>query len=153
MSRSADTIIDALSDEEILYSDSLATVTRNWIIIPDPTRRSQTIIPLARLSEVNAIKVSYPGLLVVASGLFVLAAAAFCSKEGSGAGIPITLVGVGSVIAYLVSHRAWVAFTVGSAVTNTIAGTHKAADELAAVVQSVQADLIRATREQSELAS
>ncbi len=153
MSRSADTIIDALSDEEILYAHSLATLTRNWIIIPDPTRRSQTILPLARLSEVRAVKVSYPGLLVIASGLFVMAAAAFCSKEGSGAGLPIGLVGIGSLIAYFVSHRAWVAFTVGSAVTNTVSGTHKAADELATVVQSVQADLIRATREQSELAS
>ena len=153
MSRAADTIIDALSDEEIVYADSLATLTRNWIIIPDPTRRSQTIPPLARLAEVKAVKVSYPGLLVIASGLFVLAAAAFCSKEGSGAGVPIALVGIGAVIAFLVSHRAWVEFTVGSAVTNTIPGTHKAADELAAAVQAAQADLIRATREQSELAS
>ncbi len=153
MSRSADTIIDALSDEEILYGDSLATLTRNWVIIPDPTRRSQTILPLARLSEVKAVKVSYPGLLVIASGLFVLAAAAFCSKEGSGAGVPIALVGVGSVIAYVVSNRAWVAFTVGSAVTNTTPGTHKAADDLATAVQAAQADLIRATRDESELAS
>ena len=153
MSRSADTIIDALSDEEILYVHSLATLTRNWVIIPDAGRRSQTILPLARLSEVKAIKVSYPGLLVIASGLFVLAAAAFSSKEGSGAGVPIALVAIGSVIAYLVSHQAWVAFTVGSAVTNTMSGTHKAAEELASAVQSAQADLIRATRERSELAS
>ncbi len=137
----------------MLHAHSLATLTRNWVVIPDPARRSHTILPLSRLSQVKAVKVSYPGLLAIASGLLVLAAAAFSSKEGSGAGIPIGLVGAGSVIAYVISHRAWVEFTVGSAVTKTMNGTHKAAEELEALVQSAQADLIRTARQESELAS
>lgn len=149
----ADAMIDAVSDEEILYSNSLGAVTRNWIIIPDSSGRSRTMIPISLLSQFTANKVSYPGLLVVAAGLLVLAAASFSSKEGSGAGIPIALVAIVSLIAYRISRKASVAFTTGSAVTNTIAGSHNDADGLALAVELAQADLLRGAREDSELAS
>lgn len=153
MLQPANTLIDALSDDEIVYANPLATVTRNWIVIPQSSGHSHTLLALARVTEVRAVKISYPGLLVVASGLFVLAAAALSSKQGGGAGIPIALVGAVSAIAYKLTHRAWVAFIIGSSVAETGPGSHEQADELAAEVQFAQADLYRAAQAKSELAS
>lgn len=150
----AEIMIDAVLDEEILHSNSLATVTRHWLIVPDVTGRSRTILSLYRLSEVQPVKIKHPWLLAVSGGLFVLAAGALCSKQSSkAAGVLIGFMGAVSLIAYFVSRRAWVEFTVGSAVTRTRGGSHNEAEDLAAAVEGAQADLLRNAREESELAS
>ena len=145
---------DALAEEEILHANSLGTVTRQWLIVPDWTGHSRTLLSLYRLSEVRAVKTNYPWLLAVSGGLFVLAAGALYSKQGSGrAGVVIGLIAAVSLLSYFVSRRGWVEFTVGSVVTRTMNGPHQQADELATAVQSAQADLLRHAREESELAS
>lgn len=147
-------ILDALSDEEIVYSNPLATITTNWIVIPDSANRSRTILSIHRLSEVQAVTVTYPALLVIAGGLLVLAAASLSSKQGSAAAaIPIALIALVLLLAYLVSRQAWVEFTVGERISRTSGGTRPQAEELALAVERAQADLIRAAHTRAELVS
>lgn len=128
----------ALSDQEIVQSSPLATVTRECIIIRDADGHSQTVIALDSLSTVKKIKSSYPGLLVISGGLSVIAAAAASSKDGHGAGIPIALLALGFAVAYVGTRRASVAFAVGAEITETVAGSLKDAANLMEVVQTVR---------------
>jgi hypothetical protein len=132
-------LIDALSGERILHSNSLATVTGNCIIVRELNTRSQTVISLERLSHIKTHKTSYPGLIAIAGGLFVIAAAASISKQGGGAGLPIALLALSFLIAYFGTRRASVSFGVGSETTHSVSGSLKEAAMVVAAVQSAQA--------------
>ena len=106
-------IVSALSDTEVLHSNLLATVTRNCVIIPNPQSHEQTIISRSRILSVKRIKSTYPGLLVIAGGLGLIAAAAACAKDGHGAGVPIGLLSLGFAISYIGTRRGSVALVVG----------------------------------------
>jgi len=132
----ANLLLEALSGEEILESNSLATVTENCVVIRGVDGRSQMLISLSSLSSVKILKVAHARLLVISSGLFILSAAAFCSKEGDGAGIPIALVGIVFVIAYLMTRKAYLAFTIGRDQTYSRPGTLAEASMLATALRS-----------------
>jgi hypothetical protein len=136
-------IIAELCEGQVLQSNPLAIVTRDCIVVRDPEGRSHTIIALARLSRLKRIRTTYPILLVIACGFAVIAAAAFCSKQGSGAGIPASLLGGAFAVGYLLSRRASVAFVVGSEVTETVSGSPSEATALIKAVQAAQ-DEVRA---------
>src|SRR5947209_14237952 len=102
----ANTIMCALTDDVVQKSYLMTTVTTGCVVIRNPSAASETAISLSRLSEVKTVKTSYPGLLVVASGLSVVAAAAFCSKEGDGAGVPTAVLSASFVAGYFLSRRA-----------------------------------------------
>jgi hypothetical protein len=132
----ANTIIGALADDVTQKSYLMTTVTTGCVVIRDASAASQTAISLSRLSEVQTIKTSYPGLLVIASGLSVVAAAAFCSKEGDGAGVPSAFLSAIFVAGYFLSRRAAVKFVVDSEITQTPFGSPNAAISLIRAVET-----------------
>jgi hypothetical protein len=132
----ANTIIGALTVDAAQKSYLMTTVTTGCVVVRNPSAASETAISLSRLSEVQTIRTSYPGLLVIASGLSVVAAAAFCSKEGDGAGIPTAVLSASFVAGYLLSRKAALRFMVESESTQTAFGTPRAAKDLRRAVQS-----------------
>ncbi|MBV8550094.1 MAG: hypothetical protein JOY54_02260 [Acidobacteriaceae bacterium] len=130
-------ILTCLSDEDVVEANALATVTRRCIVLRNPARHSQTVIFLCRLSAVKSVRSSYPGFLVIAVGLFLIAAAAIASKNGHEAFLPVALLALGFVIAFLGTRRGSVCFVVGSERMETISGSLKDAATIAAAVDSV----------------
>src|SRR5437764_448181 len=126
----ANTIIGALTDDAAPKNYLMTTVTTGCVVIRNPVAESETAIALSRLSEVQTVKTSYPGLLVIASGLSVVAAAAFCSKEGDGAGIPTAVLSASFVAGYLFSRKAALKFIVDSESIQTAFGSPRAANHL-----------------------
>lgn len=131
------TILAALSSEEILQSKLSAVVTAEFVMVMSP-KGVQIVISLDRLSEIKRIKTIFPGLLVLASGALLIAAAAYCSKEGDGAALPAALLGLSFVIAYFWSRRAVVAFIVDGESTETASGSLRDAEALVRAVQMVR---------------
>ena len=65
--------LDALTGEEILESNSLGTVTSQWVVVRPPQARSEIVISLSHISNVRTVRITYPGLLVVASAILLVA--------------------------------------------------------------------------------
>ncbi len=130
------TLLAALSGEEVVLSSPFGMVTTNFVIVKDTSAGSQIILSLNRLTDIQTIRTSYPGLLVISVALFILAAAATWSKEGSGAGIPLALLAFGFLIGFLGSRRAVLVFYTGSEITVTVSGSLRGA---AAFVRAVEA--------------
>ena len=143
------TILTALSSEEILQSSLSAVVTTDFVMVTNP-KGTQIVISLERLSEIKRIKTTYPGLLVIASGAFLIAAAAYCSKEGDGAALPAALIGLAFVIAYFWSQRASIAFVVDGESTETPSGSLREAAALLRAVEIARARRRYAVAKRSE---
>ena len=137
-------IIADLCDRPVI-ENPLATVTPQYVVIRDPIRQSHTIIALSQLSGLKRIRTTYPVLLVFSSGFFLISAAAFFSKEGSGAGIPLALLGGAFSLGYLLSRRASVSFAVDDSITETSNGSLSEAAALIAAVQAAQSRLAKAS--------
>ncbi len=131
-------IVSALSEDEIVHSNVLATVTRNCVIIPNPDGHAQTVIALSRVSSVRSVKSSYPGFLVIAGALGLIAAAAACSKDGHGAAWPVGLLGFGFAIAYIGTRRGSVSLSVGSGSSETVETMSGSLRDAAAIVAAIQ---------------
>ena len=138
------TALDALAGEQILESNSLGIVTNQWVVVRPPEGQLEIIIAISHISTVKTIRTSYPGLLVVASAALLLAAAAASSKQGSGAALPMAMFALLFAIAYLLSRKAAVAFTVATETTYTPAGGLREAAVFVAAVERALARLERA---------
>ena len=132
------TILDALPDEQVLHANSLAVVTPHCILLTNADGRTQTVVAVSGISRIKRVTISYPILLVIASGTLILALAALCSKEGDGAGLPLAIFGSVLLLGYFLSRRGAVAFTVGSEVVETIFGTPSEAADLISAIASAQ---------------
>lgn len=132
------TILAALSSEEILQSSLSAAVTAAFVMVTSP-KGAQIVISLERLTEIRRTKTTHPGLLVIASGAFLVAAAAYCSKEGDGAALPAALIGLVFVIAYFWSQKASIAFVVDGESTETVSGSLRDAAALLRAVEMARA--------------
>jgi hypothetical protein len=150
----ANTIISALADDVAQKSYLMTTVTSSCVVVRNPSVASETAISFSRLSEVQTVKTSYPGLLVIASGLSVVAAAAFCSKEGDGAGIPTAVLSASFLAGYVFSRKAALKFLVGSEITQTAFGSLRAANSLKKAVEAaceLDINLIQHVSDESEV--
>ena len=136
------TVAAAISDEEVLSPNHLAWVTPHFLILRNNLRQSHTIIPLIRLIGINVVKTPYSGLLAIAAGVFVIAAAAFASKQGDGAAIPCGLLGVFLLAVYFGSRRANITFTMDSGATETIVGTLGDAAALIRLIESARSSAV-----------
>ncbi len=116
-------------------SHPLAIVKQDCIVIRDSAQQSYTIVSLFQLSGMKRVTTTYPALIVIACAVFLIAAAAFCSKEGSGAGIPLALLGASFAIGYFLTRKAALVFVAGSTHLETASGS---LSEVAALVASVQ---------------
>jgi hypothetical protein len=137
------TLLAALSGEDVVLSSPFGMVTTNFVIIRSTNARSQIILSLNRLTEIKTIKTSYPGLLVISSGLLILSAAAMCSKEGSGAGIPMAFLALGFLLGYLGSRRALLVFFTGSQMTETVSGSLRGAAAFRRAVEAARRQVER----------
>lgn len=127
--------MSSTADREI---HPLATVKRDCILIRDSNKQTKTIIALSSVSGIKRIRTSHPVLLVIAAALFLIAAAAACSKEGAGVQIPIFVLGGVVCAGYWLSKRVSVTFVSGSEAIETSAGSPSAAQSLIEEVHSAQ---------------
>ncbi|MBV9083141.1 MAG: hypothetical protein JOZ62_10720 [Acidobacteriaceae bacterium] len=132
------TVLAALPRESVVYSNSFATVMTNCILISDANNKSQSIISLSRITDVKRIKTSYPGLLVISSGLFLVAAAAYCSKDTSGADLVFGSLGVIVLLAFAATRKACVALKIGSETRHSLNGSVSEAAEVIQALKSAQ---------------
>jgi hypothetical protein len=135
-----ETILSALPDDEVIGTTALATVTTNCVIVPNNGGNSKTVIPLSHLSKIKTNKTSYPGLLVIAIALFILAAAATSSKQEDGAAVPIAVVGLLFLIGYIANRRISVSFVAGSATTSTPDGNSADVEALLRALQQTRGE-------------
>jgi len=136
------TIAAAISDEPVLEPNSLASVTSHFIVIRNSHPLSFTIIPISRILGIEVSKKPYPGFLVISGGLFIVAAAAFSSKEGDGAGIPAALLGIFLLIIYFATRRASVLFLLDSGATEAVMGSVGEVTALVRLVGTAQRFII-----------
>lgn len=134
----ADSVLSALSGEQVLQANSLATVTANCVVFKNSALRSQSVIPLSRLSEIETIRKTHPAFLVISGGLSILAAAAFCSKQGDGAGAPSAALAFFSLAGYFGSRRASVRFLVDSETSRTDMGSIRDAAKVVRAIKAAQ---------------
>jgi hypothetical protein len=130
----ANALLEAMPDEPVLQSNALATVTSSCVVIRTAQGGSQSIISLSRLTGVRRLKTTYPGLLVIAAALFLIAAAAFASKEGEGAQIPAVVLGLIFLIFYFGSRKASVICVLVDDTVESAPGTLR---EAAAVMKAL----------------
>jgi hypothetical protein len=119
----ANVLLEAMPDEPVLQSNALATVTSSCVVMRTAQGGSQSIISLSRLTDVRRIKTTYPGLLVIAAALFLIAAAAYASKQGEGAQIPAVVLGLIFLIFYFGSRRAAIVCFLENAIVESAPGT------------------------------
>lgn len=124
----------------MLQSNALATVTTHCLIVRSAEARLQTIIPIAHVAGIRTAKTTYPGLLVIAAGCWLIAGAAYCSKqEEGGAALPAGILGVLFLLAYIAYQRVSVSFFTRADETITCDGTTGEAAALIKAVKRVQA--------------
>ena len=128
-------ILACLPGEQVRLANSLATLTDNWIIVRPAGRGGQILLSIHSVRQVQRIRTTYPGLLVIASGLGLIAAAAWFSKEGSGAALPIAVIGIFFAAAYFGTRRASVLFSTPSESGETVLGTLREAAEIERAVR------------------
>jgi hypothetical protein len=119
----------------VLRANPLGTVAADYVVIRDLHQRSYTIVALASISNITTVKAVRMPLIVFASASFVIAAAAQCSRDGGGAGIPCALIGVVFFIAYLMSRRASLILDVEPEPLCTALGTLSQAAKLTAAIR------------------
>jgi hypothetical protein len=133
--------VEDLLTGQLLESNALATVTDECVLIRDAARRSYTIIAVSQLVSVKRIRTTHPVLLVISSGLLMIAAAALRSREGGGAVLPVGLLGGAFVAGYFLSQRDSIVFVTGDGSIETQAGSASQVAALLAAVQSARARL------------
>lgn len=134
-------ILTALSDERVLFENPLASVTEHCVVVWTAEQHAHILLPLSRISSLKKVQTSSPAFLAIAVGLFLIAAGAQASKDGGGAAVPAALFGISSLIAYLVSRRAAVAFIVDGERTETVFGGLRQASALVSAIQSAYRNL------------
>lgn len=131
-----DFLASALSRQQIVLTNPLATVASECVVIRTPSGTSRSIIALSHIRNMVVVRLSHPGFLVLAIAAFLIAAGAHFSKERDSADWPIAVVGVLLVVAYIGSRRAAVQFTSMDGDLQTVFGSPS---EAAAVVAAVRA--------------
>jgi hypothetical protein len=129
------TVTAAISDEEVLRPNRLAWVTSHFLILRNAERQTHTIIPLVRIAGINVVKTPYSGLLAIAAGVFIVAAAAFASKQGDGAAVPCALLGAFLMSIYFASRRANITFRLDTGATETTSGSLGEAEALIQLIE------------------
>lgn len=131
-------LLDALLNEPVLQANSLGTVTPNWVAVRTAKASEKTLIALNAVLAVRRAKTTYPGLLVISAGLFLIAAAAFASKQGEGAQIPMAVLGVIFLIFYFSSQRAALVLSLEHETLETASGSPREASAILKAIAKAQ---------------
>jgi hypothetical protein len=147
------TVAAAISDEEVLRPNPLAWVTSHFLILRKVESQNHIIIPLARLAGISVVKTPYSGLLAVAAGVFVVAAAAFASKQGDGAALPCAMLGAFLIATYFGTRRANITFKLDTGATETLAGTIHEATVLIQLIELARCSALAGAEEASDFST
>jgi MYXO-CTERM domain-containing protein len=131
-----DFLASALAQQSILVSNSLATVASECVVIRSASGTSRSILALSQIRDMSTVRLSHPGLLVLASAALLIAAGAHFSKQGDSADWPIALVGLLLLAAYAGSRRAAVCFTSTDGRVQTVFGSPS---DAAAIIAAARA--------------
>ena len=141
------TVLAAISGERIVQSKLSAIVTEDCVVIPSFSGQPHTILSIGCISQVKVVKTSYPSLIVISAGLFLLSAAAFSSKDGAGTGAPLGVLGLIFLFTYLLSQKARVVFLAGREVTQTVNGSFADVADVVAAVELARKNLLTSSTE------
>jgi hypothetical protein len=129
-----DPIVAALSGEDVVHSNSLATVTTSCVVIRTANARSRVIISATCISSVRRIIYAYPAFVPIAAGCFIVAAAAHSSKEGTAADLPLAILALLFLLTFFTTRRASVLFQLE---TDQIESAQGSVAEASAIIQAV----------------
>jgi hypothetical protein len=136
-------ILSALVDEQVLHSNSLATVTKRWIVL-GCYGATQSLISIAKVARLRTVRrttnFAYPAF---ASGSLLITLATEFSKHLDGATLPFALVSLALLAGAQASRQASIAFVLDSEVVQTGFGTLREAASLVAAIRSAQAGISR----------
>jgi hypothetical protein len=130
----ASTILSSLG-EAVLHSNSLATITDNWVVVRRAESRAQVVMAIDSISAVKTFKTTHFNYLACALGCLVIALATLCSKEADGATVPFALAGTLLLIGAQVTRQASLAFLVDADIIQTAYGTLSEAATLVVTLQ------------------
>ncbi len=140
-------VLSGLNNEKILQSKLSTIVTEDCVVVSAFSGQPHTALALLSISTLKIVKTHHPSFLVISAGLFLLAAAANHSKEGGGTALPIGLLGVAFLVAFLASHRARVIFLSGSEATQSLKGSYTEVADLVGAVQVARRNLLNLSSE------
>jgi hypothetical protein len=139
-----DPVLSSLVGETVTHANALATVTRNCVIIRDTLRGTLIIVAIHRLTGLRKSYATVPVLLVVSIALFVIAAAAWASKQGRETVGPIAALGLLFLLIFLSSSRAAVVFLMDKEIVESVKGSYNEATAVIRAVEHVRAAAKRA---------
>lgn len=138
-----DPLIAALSGEDIIHANSLATVTTSCVVIRAANSRSRVILSLTHIASLRRVMHGYPAFLPIAAGCFIMAAAAHVSKEGAPTELTLAALALLFLLAFFATRRGSVLFELE---TEQIESAQGSLAEAAATVEAVISAQARAAR-------
>jgi len=135
-----DAIVNALMGETVVHANPIATVTRNCLIVRYDTRNAQAIIALQSIKGMRKVNFTSPALLVIAAGLFTIAAAAYASHEGYEVSGVLTAIALLFLLAYFLTRRATVLFLLENQNIESKRGSYREATSIIRAVQRLNAE-------------
>ena len=145
------TLDSSINDEELVTSNPLGIVTNRWIAFRLPNRPALIILSLDSITSLQIIWTTNPGLLVIAGGLFLIGAGAYCSKTGVATAAVIGFLGIIFLTAYLAGWRGSVVFATTRDTVETSLGNTQDARDLARAATAAIADIDKRELGQVEL--
>ncbi len=130
-----DVVFASINSERVVQSKLSVIVTEECVVVPAFSGQPNTVLSLAVISQMKIVKSYHPSLIVISAGLFLLAAAASASRDGAGMGLPIGIVGLVFLVAFVVLQKARVVFMNGSEATQTVNGSFTEVADLVAAVE------------------
>jgi hypothetical protein len=131
------TILSSLG-EPILHSNSLATITDNWIVVRSAQSQSQVVVLIDSITAVKILKITHLHQALCGIGCLLIAGATLYSKEGDGATMPFTLVGASLFTGAQFGRRAAIALVVDSEVIQTAYGRLRDVATIVVALRSVR---------------
>ncbi len=130
-----DAIVNALMGETVVHANTMATVTRNCLVVRDDVRGSQAVIGIQSIRGMRKVNFTNPALLVIAAGLFTIAAAAYSSHEGYEVSVGLGLIGLVFILSYFLTRRATVLFLLETQSIESRRGSYRDATSIIRAVE------------------
>ena len=123
--------------ETVVHANPLATVTRNCLIVRDEMRRTQSVINIGSIRQIQRVNTTNDPLLVIAAGLFTIAAACYSSHQGTQVSAGIALIGAFFIFAYFSTRRAAIQCVMDDQTIESRRGSYREATSILRAVKRV----------------
>jgi hypothetical protein len=124
----------------VVHANTIATVTRNCLVVRYDARRAQAIISLKSIKGMRKVNFTNPALLVIAAGLLLIAAAAYASHEGYEVSSALAAVALLFLLAYFLTRRATVLFLLENQNIESKRGSYREATSIIRAVERLSAE-------------